>query len=82
MAVLTLILALLIPVLLDRLSILNEYGEYGADGEYGKQIIPPPEIKPRSAYRAEVTKGKEAISRLKENHLISVSERVLDEVRL
>jgi hypothetical protein len=66
-AVLTLILALLIPVLLDRLSILNEYGHW-EDRQDGEPL------KPRSAYRAGLVRGKRAISGLAEHHRVMASD--------
>lgn len=79
-AVLVLILALLTPVLFDRLSILDEYGKYGEDGKYEVSGSDP--VKPRSAYRAEVDQGEKAISRLEKDHRILASGHVSENVRL
>jgi hypothetical protein len=68
-AVLVLVMALLIPVLLDRLSIKNEYGD--------KQQPPDPS-KSRSAYRATLVKGEKAISGLAGHHLVAATNRRAD----
>jgi hypothetical protein len=73
-SVLVLILALLIPVLFDRMSIMNEYGMYGEDGKYGVTDL----VKPRSTYRTGLVKGETAISHLQGDHLISASKPIED----
>ncbi|GHT89910.1 hypothetical protein FACS1894101_1480 [Betaproteobacteria bacterium] len=73
-AALTLILALLIPALLGRLSIKHEYErEFGEGQNRGvdqKQV--------RSAHRATLTKGEQAISALAGHHRVAASNRRAD----
>lgn len=73
-AALALVMALLIPVLLGRLSIKNEYERDFGEGKMGGVD----REQTRGAYRASLVKGERAISGLAGHHRVAATNRRAD----